>query len=123
MQRQEVLSLLNEGGFVTEQDVIAIIEAQAAKELSETCFIEPLADYSSVAVRQSPEVADDNFIRALYRGERIEVIGHNGGTIGGSRWWLVRYGPEESPLFGWVSSSVVGEVNPTVCAGLTQYPT
>lgn len=121
-QRQEVVSLLGESGFVTEQDVIAIIDAQAAKRLTETCFITPLADYSSVSVRQSPEVADDNFIRGLYRGEQMEVIGHNGGTVDGSRWWLVAYGPEESPIFGWVSSSVVGEVNPGVCSGLTQYP-
>jgi hypothetical protein len=123
VQRQEVATLLNESGFVTEQDVIAIIEAQEAKRLAETCFITPLAEYSSVSIRQSPEVADDNFIRGLYRGEQIEVIGHNGGTIGSSRWWLVQYGPEDSPLFGWVSSSVVGEVNAAVCGALTQYPT
>jgi hypothetical protein len=123
VQRQEVLTLLNESGFVTEQEVIAIIEAQAAKELAETCFVQPLAEYSSVSIRQSPEVADNNFIRALYRGEQIKVIGHDGGEIGSSRWWLVQYGTEDAPLFGWVSSSVVGEVNPTVCAALTQYPT
>lgn len=121
-QRQEVAALLSASGFVTEQDVINIIEAQEAKRLTETCFITPLAEYSSVSIRQSPEVADNNFIRGLYRGEQMEVIGHNGGITGSSRWWLVAYGPEESPLFGWVSSSVVGSINPSVCDGLTQYP-
>jgi hypothetical protein len=122
VQRQEVLSLLNESGFVTEQDVIAIIQAQEAQRLAGTCFIQAAAAYSSVAVRQSPEVADNNLIRGLYRGDQMKVIGHDGGTVDGSRWWLVQYGTEEAPLYGWVSSSVVDEVNPDICNALTQYP-
>lgn len=122
VQRQQVQALLIDSGFVTEQDVLRIIEEENTRRLTSTCFLTPLPAYSSVAVRQSPNVEEGNLVRGLYPGEQIEVIGHNGGVIGSGRWWLVKYGSEESPTFGWVASSVVDEINPEICGQLTQYP-
>lgn len=121
-QRQQVQALLVESGFVTEQDVVRIIEEENTRHLAGTCFLSPLPAYSSVAVRQSPSVEDGNLLRGLYPGEQLEVIGHNGGVVGNGRWWLVIYGSEEAPTFGWVASSVVAEINPGICTQLTQYP-
>jgi hypothetical protein len=122
VQRQQVQTLLVESGFVTEQDVIRIIEEENTRRLDGTCFLAPLPAYSSVAVRQSPRVEEGNLLRGLYPGEQLEVIGHNGGAIDNGRWWLVKYGNEETPTFGWVAGSVVAEINPGICTQLTQYP-
>jgi hypothetical protein len=122
VQRQQVQALLVESGFVTEQDVIRIIEEENSQRLAGTCFLAPLPTYSSVAVRRSPMVEEGNLLRGLYPGEQLEVIGHNGGVIDNGRWWLVQYGNEDSPTFGWVASSVVAEINPGICSQLTRYP-
>ena len=65
---------------------------------------------------------EGNLLRSLYPGEQLEVVGHNGGVVDNGRWWLVKYGSEDRPTFGWVASSVVAEINPGICSQLTQYP-
>ena len=86
---------------------------------AEICTITPLEQYSNVGVRKSPEVTDTNLIRALYRGDELQAIGHNGRTVNVDRWWLVDLGDEE---YAWVNSSVVEEITEFSCALLEQVP-
>jgi len=117
-----VQALLVESGYVTEQDVVRIIEEENNRRLAGTCYLAPLTAYSSVAVRQSPLVEEGHLVRGLYPGEQLEVIGHNVSVIDNGRWSLVKYGSEDRPTFGWVASSVVAEIDPGICTQLTQYP-
>jgi hypothetical protein len=94
-------------------------EAAAATAEAETCYITPLEQYSNVGVRRLPEVTETNLIRALYRGDRLQAIGHNGRTANVDRWWLVDLGDEE---YAWVNSSVVEEITEFSCALLEQVP-
>lgn len=105
-----------------EADVAATVEAAentAATAEATACYITPLEQYSSVGVRKSPGVAETNLIRALYRGDQLQAIGHNGRTANVDRWWLVDLGDEE---YAWVNSSVVEEVTEFSCALLEQVP-
>ncbi len=103
-------------------DVAATTDAEtaaAATAEAEICTITPLEQYSNVGVRKSPEVTETNLIRALYRGDELQAIGHNGHTANVDRWWLVDLGDEE---YAWVHSSVVEEITEFSCAQLEQVP-
>jgi|CXWK01.1.fsa_nt_gi hypothetical protein len=108
-----------------EVDVSATRAAAAAEEAATAtaeamiCTITPLAQYANVGVRKSPEVTETNLIRALYRGDELQAIGHNGRTVNVDRWWLVDLGDEE---YAWVNSSVVEEITEFSCALLEQVP-
>jgi hypothetical protein len=102
-------------------EAVAATEEAAAIAISEAekCYITPLAQYSNVGVRKSPEVTDKNLIQVLYRGDQIQAIGHNGRTTNVDRWWLVDLGDEE---YAWVNSSVVEEITEHSCALLEKVP-
>jgi len=111
-------------GTVQAQVTTAAEEAVQSTEttLSMTCFIAPLSQYSSVGVRKTPEVTDDNLIRALYRGDQMKAVGHNGRTLNVDRWWLVELGQGDDVTYVWVHSSVVEEITDQSCALVEQVP-
>lgn len=111
-------------GTVQAQVTAAAEEAvqSTATTLSMTCFITPLAQYSSVGVRKTPEVTDDNLIRGLYQGDQMKVAGHNGRTLNVDRWWLVELGEGDDVTYAWVHSSVVEEITDQSCALVEQVP-
>ena len=103
----------------TAEAAQAAADAATATAEAEICTITPLEQYANVGVRKSPEVTDTNLIRALYRGDELQAIGHNGRTANVDRWWLVDLGDEE---YAWVNSSVVEEITEHSCALLEQVP-
>lgn len=101
--------------------VVASESANATADASK-CFVTPLEQYPNVGVRRSPEVSDTNLIRALYRGDRIQAVGHNGRTLNVDRWWLVEFLVGEDLTYGWIHSSVVEEISEISCASLSKAP-
>jgi hypothetical protein len=109
------LSPIDPSVRATEQAVIA----QATE--TAVCYVRPL--YRAVNVRITPEERDDNFLTFLMQREQVRVIGHNGGTINTTRWWLIELPneTEERRKQGWIASSVVKEINLSACNTLPQY--
>lgn len=140
--QQEVLEILHENDFVTtkelesyttSEEVIAIVQAEATRAAAasvvatetataSTCFVEPLSQYSSVWIRKTPAISDENKLRALYAGEQMIAVGHNGRTVNVDRWWLVKYWNGEEETYGWIASDVVREVTETSCSIVEQIP-
>lgn len=130
-QIQQVLDVLAKGGYVTRSEVLAILEAHSTAQAQAAivaatatamaaCYVEPAPGYSSINVRSSPQVLDDNRLRFLLAGERLPVVGHNGKTVNVDRWWLVEFDLYGNVVRGWVASDVVTEINEPACMSLQQ---
>lgn len=113
---------VEESVVATVTAVVAEFEAATATADALACFISPLPQYPNVAVRQSPEVTDTNLIRALYQGDQMRAVGHNGRTLNVDRWWLVEFEVGGELTYGWIHSSVVEEISEQACISLTQVP-
>lgn len=121
-QMQQVEALLSSKGFMT---IAQATEAAAQATKAAICYVQPLD--SNVNVRKTPKVPgpgeEDNYLTLLSPREVVRVIGHNGGGINSTRWWLIELSSETDEIKqqGWVASFVVKEINLSACENLPQY--
>ena len=106
-------------------DVALKLTADAQATETATCYVQPI--YRAVYVRFTPkepeEGEENNYHSVLSQREIVRVIGHNGGNINNTRWWLLELPneQEDSRKHGWVWSGVVKEINLSACDNLPQY--
>lgn len=128
-QKIAVNKVMNELGYITEEDSkyiaqtqIALVVTQTAVARLSSCFITPEFGTSTVAVRQSPSDKSD-YVGAFSEGQKLHVIGHNGGRMNQDRWWLVEFSNEGNDnQYGWVASWVVQEINESECIRVEKTP-
>lgn len=131
-QVQQVEAILRANDLITMADLDSYATAVSLKETAVAesteaalCYIQPL--FRAVNLRFSPKEPAEgevsNFHSILSQREIVRVIGHNGGDINYTRWWLVELPSEQDPerRNAWVWSGVVEEINLTACDNLPQY--
>lgn len=128
--RQDVIDILAGSGYLRAEDVevkltIAAIEAVAADVMTReaTCFVTALPELRRVNIRSTPSLEEDNWIGGLDETQQLEVVGHSGGTMNYSRWWLVAIPAkaDQSEKRGWVHSSAVQEINEAACVSVPEF--
>lgn len=131
-QQISVKKLLDNMGYATIDDVktislnaaqtqIALVATQTAIAKLTQCYITPEIGFANVAIRLSPSDKSD-YVGAFSQGQKLYVIGHNGGRINQDRWWLVKIGDDSDKQFGWVASWVVTEINEMECIKVEKAP-
>lgn len=122
LNRDEVQKLVEEiivgldSKYVKKDEGIPSLPTLTPQDPS--CLITPLNHYPSVAIRKSP-IENATYIDTLYQGRQMFVIGHNGGEVNRTRWWLVQV---DDNVYGWINSSVVTEIDEVNCMRLKQFP-
>ena len=125
LQKTSVKRILDDLGYVTVDDVeiiskniaqtqIAIVATQTAIAKITQCYITPESGFANVAIRLSPSDKSD-YGGAFSQGQKLYVVGHNGGRVNQDRWWLVEIGDKSDKKYGWVASWVVTEINESEC--------
>lgn len=131
-QSTEILKLLKSNGYLKEDDVISIIHTQeilrnteianaTATALFTTCFIENEEIYPTISVHKLP-LRSSEVVGYLVTGQRFTVISGSKGTINLDKFWLINLSQNEKPIYGWVSSTVVKEINEPACILLPVWP-
>jgi len=128
-QKVAVSNILSELGYVTQEDVVAIAQTQISLVATQTaiaklttCYITPEVGVGQVAIRNSPSDKSE-FVGAFGEGQRLYVVGHNGGRVNQDRWWLVEITRDDiHKTYGWVASWVVTELNEVDCMRIEVTP-
>lgn len=132
-QKIAINKMLHDLGYVTQGDVeeiskntaqtqIALVSTQTATAKLTSCYITPEDGTGTVAVRILASYKSD-YLGAISEGQKLHVIGHNGGRMNQDRWWLVEFGDNDNnKQYGWVASWVVKEINESECIKIERAP-
>jgi hypothetical protein len=124
-QMQQVEALLQSQGFMTKHDFEAQATLAAEATKAATCYVQPI--YRTINIRRTPEQPaegeEDNILGVLSQRETVPALGHSGGIVNNTKWWLIELPDETHPdrKQGWVFSGVVKTINTDACENLPRY--